>query len=436
MITFDDFNLSKSYSNALQEAGYIYPTPIQRASFSAIRSGKDLVGVAQTGTGKTLAYLLPLIQDMRFVKNHETKILIIVPTRELVAQVVKEAEWVLANTNFTVKGVFGGANINTQKLNLVEGADILVGTPGRLLDLGLDGAVKMKKIKRLVIDEVDEMMNLGFKTQLNNMFELMDDRRQNIMFSATLSDKVESVIEKEFKNYEKIEVAPHGTPLDQIQQFYYRVPNYYTKLNLLKILLESEELNKVLVFVRTKKIADRLFDALQAFLGEESVAVIHSNKSQNYRFRSVNGFESGQNRILIATDIISRGLDIKSVSHVINFDAPEEAVDYIHRIGRTGRADEDGTSILFVGEDQEESLMEIEALMKKTITPLENPLNLVQVEEKIPEEIEYVRMKSYLTAPTLKHSKGAFHAKKAKNMKDPRKRSRSRSSSNKKARRR
>jgi ATP-dependent RNA helicase RhlE len=416
MRTFDDLNLGASLRNAVDEAGFLHPTPIQLEAFSRIRSGKDIVGIAQTGTGKTIAYLLPLLKDFKFSKDNHAKIMIVVPTRELVLQVVEEAKLLSKYLTVRIKGVYGGTNINTQKYELLEGVDIVVGTPGRIMDLGLDGSIKMGGIKKLVIDEVDEMLNLGFRTQLKNLMDLLAVKRQNLMFSATLTEDVDKMIHDFFVNPEKIEVAVHGTPLDQIRQYRYEVPNYYTKANLLLHLLKDEEKKKVLVFVSSKKMADRLFEKLSETY-EEGVGVIHSNKSQNFRFRMVNEFAESKFRILIATDIIARGLDIKEVSHVINFDCPETTSDYMHRIGRTGRADADGISISFFRPQEEEFLTALKELMKKELDEIEFPDSVDRIEALIEEEKVVYKMKNYLPQHSLKQSKGAFHQKQSKNMK-------------------
>jgi ATP-dependent RNA helicase RhlE len=416
MRTFDDLNLGTSIRNAVDEAGFLHPTPIQSEAFSKIRSGRDVVGIAQTGTGKTIAYLLPILKDFKFSKDNYAKVMILVPTRELVIQVVEEAKLLSKYLTVRVKGVYGGANINTQKYDLLEGVDIVVGTPGRIMDLGLDGSIKMNAIKKLVIDEVDEMLNLGFRTQLKNLIDLLPERRQNLMFSATLTDEVDGMIHDFFVNPEKIEVAIHGTPLDQIKQYRYEVPNYYTKANLLLHLLKQEDLSKVLVFVSSKKMADRLFEKLSETYSE-GIGVIHSNKSQNYRFRMVNEFADAKLRILIATDIIARGLDIKEVTHVINFDCPETTSDYMHRIGRTGRADAEGISISFFRPQEEEFLLALKDLMKKDLEIIAFPEEVETIEALIEEEKEVYRMKNYLPQHSIKKSGGAFHQKQAKNMK-------------------
>ncbi len=416
-MNFNDLNISNPLLNVLEELGYLNPTPIQIKAFPAIMSGKDLVGIAQTGTGKTFSYLLPILRQLPFSDQKHPRVLIVVPTRELVIQVVSEIEKLTKYMNIRFAGVYGGTNINTQKQLVYNGLDILVATPGRLIDLNLSGVLRLKNIQRFVIDEVDEMLNLGFRSVLVSIMEMLPERRQNLMFSATLTTEVAGIIRDFFDLAQTIEIAPHGTPLEQIIQQGYHVPNYFTKVNLLNYLLENEtEMNKVLVFVATKKLADRLFDDLSTKT-TKSIGVIHSNKSQNNRIATINGFESGNIQLLIATDLISRGLDISDVTHVINFDTPEVPSDYIHRIGRTGRADKTGVSITFINETERKYQAEIEALMKKTIPMLSIP-NSVEISAIFnDEERPLLYDKDYLKVVSMKSSKGAFHEKLEKNKK-------------------
>lgn len=417
-MTFHDLNLKKPLWNALDELGYTTPTSIQAKGFSVMMSGRDVIGIAQTGTGKTLAYLLPVLCQWQFSKDPHPQIVIIVPTRELVVQVVREAEKLTTFMNVVVGGVYGGANINTQAAMVLQGLDVLVGTPGRLLDLAVKGSLQLKAVKKLIIDEVDETLGLGFRPQLTRIFDYLPARRQNLVFSATLSEEVEAFIEEHFNHPEKVEAAPAGTPLDNISQVVYNVPNFHSKVNLLRHLLaKNPEMNKVLAFVSSKTLADLLFDEMEKTLGHE-VGVIHSNKSQNFRFNSVNHFQSGIYRILIATDLIARGLDISEVSHVINFDIPEVTENYIHRIGRTGRADKKGEAISFATPSDEKQLEIIQAFMKFTI-PVEEWPEQVEVSSEL---IDYEKPKMTMPNVKLKLPKKedvgpAFHEKKAKNKK-------------------
>ncbi|UXP31763.1 DEAD/DEAH box helicase [Reichenbachiella agarivorans] len=386
MSTFENLNLSKQLRHAIDDLGFDSPTPIQEAAFPAVLSGQDLVGIAQTGTGKTFAYMLPLLQQLKFSKQITPRILILVPTRELVDQLVSNIDSYTKYINIRVMGVYGESNINIQKQNLALGIDILVATPGRLYDLAISKAVNLRDISKLVIDEVDVMLDLGFRPQLINIFDLLPTRRQNIMFSATMTDEVDILIDDFFVTPNRIAIAVSGTPLENISQQCYAVKNFHTKANLLaELLADKETFNKVLVFVSSKSIADRLFDRLEHGYGA-SICIIHSNKSQNYRIRSVQDFEEGTKRILIATDVIARGLDLDKISHVINFDAPAYPENYMHRIGRTGRAAQKGNSLLFYTEKEEAAKQAIEELMKYKIPELDFPEQVEISNELIPEE--------------------------------------------------
>ena len=386
MSTFDELNLSNQLQYAIDDLGFVQPTPIQEQAFSVILSGKDMVGIAQTGTGKTFAYMMPILRDLKFSKQVTPRVLVLVPTRELVLQVVEEIEKLAAYINVRVLGVYGGANINTQKRAILEGTDIIVATPGRLYDLALSKSLKMKSIQKLVIDEVDVMLDLGFRFQLMNIFEVLPAKRQNIMFSATMTEDVDTLITDYFIAPAKVSIAISGTPLDNISQECFEVENFYTKANLLIHLLEDKEnFSKVLVFVSNKKSADRLFLKLDEIYNDE-LCVIHSNKTQNYRIRSIKQFDEGENRILVATDVMARGLDLDEISHVVNFDTPNFPENYMHRIGRTGRAEHEGKSILFYTEAEIKDKEAIEELMKVEIPKADFPDAVEISEELTPEE--------------------------------------------------
>ncbi len=415
---FSDLNLSAPLLNALAENGYINPTTIQHRVFPIVMSGRDVCGIAQTGTGKTFAYLLPLLRLWKFSKDKNPQILIIVPTRELVAQVVESVKELSTYMSVVALGVYGGVNINTQWTELQKGVDVLVATPGRLYDLAVNGAFKTKSIKKLVIDEMDEMLNLGFRIQIKNILDLIPAKRQNLLFSATITDEVEKLMDTYFNNPERVEAAPTGTPLENIEQVYYATPNFYTKINLLHLLLSQyKTMTKVVVFVATKKIADDLYEQLESkFPG--TAGVIHSNKEQNYRFNTVKQFHEGIYKFIIATDIVARGLDISEVTHVINFDVPEVPENYIHRIGRTGRADKQGIAISFITENEKPLQKAIESLMKQSITQIVLPENLIISDLLTEEEMPKVYMKTIqLKIPKKEESGPAFHEKSAKNKK-------------------
>ncbi|WP_405381387.1 DEAD/DEAH box helicase [Maribacter sp. LLG6340-A2] len=377
MSLFTDLKISRNLEKALEDLGLVQTTPIQEQAFSVVMSGIDVVGIAQTGTGKTFAYLLPILNTLSFSKEIHPKVVILVPTRELVVQVVEETEKLAKYAGIRVLGVFGGKSMLRQKEALALGTDILVATPARLYDLILTKAVQLKQVKKLVIDEVDVMLDLGFRFQLVNIFELLPQRRQNIMFSATMTDDIDVFISDFFKGVKKISIAVSGTPLDNITQIGFAVPNFYTKVNLLVHLLQQEaEFHKVLVFVSSKRSADLLFKEMSEFFSEE-ICIIHSNKTQNYRLRSINQFDEGKNRILVTTDVMARGLDLQDISHVINFDTPVFPENYMHRIGRTGRAEKVGTSMLLYTPAELEYKEAIEGLMGKKIQEKDLPDDVV-----------------------------------------------------------
>jgi ATP-dependent RNA helicase RhlE len=417
-MTFDDLNLNTALWTALEDLGYIHPTTIQHKVFPIAMSGKDVCGIAQTGTGKTIAYLLPCLKQWKFDKNKDPQILIVVPTRELVAQVVETVKDLTKYMSLIVTGVYGGVNINTQAIELEKGVDIIVATPGRFFDLAMNGAFKTKMIKKLVVDEMDEMLNLGFRTQLKNIMDMLPIKRQNLLFSATITEDVESLLNTYFNDPVYVEAAPTGTPLENILQTRYDVPNFYTKTNLLEFLLKADQtMSKVLVFVATKKLADLLFEELSLRFPDQ-VGVIHSNKEQNHRFNTVKQFKEGNYRFIIATDIVARGIDIAEVTHVINFDIPDVPENYIHRIGRTGRFDKKGIAISFTTEKELLYKDAIENLMKYQIPVTPIPENLIISTELTEDETPKV----YMKIPDIKLKKNeeagpAFHEKSAKNSK-------------------
>lgn len=417
-MTFSDLNLSKPLLNALEDAGFVHPTAIQREVFSVVMSGRDVVGIAQTGTGKTLAYLLPMLRLWQFTKEKHPQILILVPTRELVVQVEEELNRLKTYMSVRVAGVYGGVNLKQHTALVMEGVDVVIATPGRLMDLILNGALKLKQIKRLVIDEVDELLNEGFRAQLTAIFDALPERRQNIMFSATLSEEVEAIVSAAFNDPVRVEATPAGTPVDRVDQSFIRIPNLSTKMNLLEILEDTDEaLSKVLVFTDSRATADDVFERLEPVFGDQ-LGVIHSNKSQNTRFATVERFKSGDVRILIATDVIARGIDVSDVSHVINMDVPESAELYVHRIGRTGRADRRGKAITFVADYELEKWNGIVEELDLDITEKAAPERLVISEILLAQERDTPVMPNMtIKNPVKLESQGAFHEKKAKNLK-------------------
>lgn len=412
MSTFEQLQLPKSVQKAIDDLGFTKPTPIQEKSFSVIMSGRDMMGIAQTGTGKTFAYLLPLLKLYKFSITHTPKIVILVPTRELVVQVVEEVEKLTKYMSVRTLGIFGGVNINTQKTAVYQGIDILVGTPGRVMDLALDNVIRFEDTGKLVIDEFDEMLNLGFRVQLTSILAMMPKKRQNVLFSATMTDEVDAILNDYFDFPEEVSLANSGTPLESITQISYKVENFNTKINLLKHLLATDEtITKVLVFVNNKKISTLLHESF-----EEEFGVINSNKSQNYRLSVMSEFQNGSLRGIITTDVMARGLDISDISHVINFEMPEYPELYMHRIGRTGRADAKGTAISFFTKREADFKVDIELLMDQELLVKDFPEEVEISLKLIGPEKDKQPIKFLMKKPKL-DGEGAFHEKSKKNTK-------------------
>ena len=396
--------------------GLTQPTPIQQRAFPVISSGRDVIGIAQTGTGKTLAYLLPVLKPWKFMASETPRVVILVPTRELVVQITEVVTQLTQYMSIRTLGVYGGVNINTQKKAVYEGVDILVGTPGRMMDLALDNVVRFDTLQKLIIDEFDEILNLGFRAQVTAILSMMRQKRQNILFSATMTDEVDAMLDEYFDFPEEVSLAPSGTPLEKIEQYVYRVPNFLTKLNLLKQLLHSDpSMERILIFANNKKSVDLIAQALEPDFPEQ-LGIIHSNKSQNYRLNTMASFQKGELRGLVTTDVMARGLDISDITHVINFEMTESPEQYIHRIGRTGRADKSGIAISFISPREEEIQLEAEMLMEKELTLLPFPEEIEVVNRLLEFEKDKKKIKFLLKRPKLEGGT-AFQEKKDKNKK-------------------
>ena len=414
MNTFEQFNLPKSLQKAIDEIGITTPTPIQEKSFSVIMSGRDVMGIAQTGTGKTLAFLLPLLKQWKFIATDSPRIVILVPTRELVVQIVEVVESLTKYMSVRTLGIYGGVNINTQKKAVCQGIDILVGTPGRTMDLALDNVIRFDSVQKLVIDEFDEILNLGFRTQVTAILSMLKNKRQNILFSATMTDEVDAMLDDYFDLPEEITLAASGTPLEKIEQLAYKTPNFLTKINLLKTLLkEDESMSRILMFVNNKKIADLVASSIEEEFPEQ-FGLIHSNKSQNYRLNTMASFQAGEIRGIITTDVMARGLDISDITHVINIEFTEVEERYIHRIGRTGRADKTGIAISFVAPHEDDIFIQAEILMEKEIKILEIPAH-VEIAARLLEFEKDKKKIKFLLKKVKKEGGEAFHEKSDKN---------------------
>lgn len=417
-MTFSELNLTTPLLNAIADQGFQTPTTIQEKAFPVIMSGRDVVGIAQTGTGKTLAFMLPCLRQWTFSKDKSPTILVVVPTRELVLQVVEEIEKLTTYMNVRVAGVYGGVNMVQQTPLIMQGLDVLVGTPGRLLDFALNGTLKLRSVRRFIIDEVDEMLSLGFRPQLIRIIDLLPLKRQNLMFSATITDELKDFIADFFVDPAHVEAARAGTPLANIKQAAIKVPNFNTKINLLEFLLKNNDgMSKVLVFVSTKALADDVYERMSELLPEQ-IGVIHSNKSQNFRLEAFRSFNANRLRVLVATDLVARGLDFDDVTHVVNFDMPEIADNYIHRIGRTGRADKKGVALAFILKTDAEIRKELEELMGMKIQLMKMPEEVEISTVLLPDEMTKVKMKNELVEVTRpEDGGGAFHDRIEKNTK-------------------
>ena len=415
MVTFQDLNLPASLQKAIDELGFTNPTPIQSKAFPYVMSGRDVMGIAQTGTGKTFAYLLPILKQWKFQKTDTPRVLILVPTRELVVQVKEELDKLTKYMSVRSLAVYGGVNINTQKTAVYDGLDIVVGTPGRVMDLALDNVLRFDNIQKLVIDEFDEILNLGFRVQLVSILSMMKSKRQNIMFSATMTEEVDDVLDEFFEFPEEVSLAPSGTPIEKIEQRLYKTPNFLTKLNIVKHFLADEAYSRILLFVNSKRLADFVLEHLEEDFPDQFGA-IHSNKTQNYRLNTMELFQNGTLRGLVTTDIMARGLDISDITHVINLQLPETPEQYIHRIGRTGRADKEGIAITMVSPKEEEEFLEIELLMNKEVEVFDIPEEVTIEEKRLEFEKEFKKPK--VTSKKKAIEKGAaFHDKSEKNSK-------------------
>ena len=410
---FDEFKLNRQILNAVEEAGFTEATPIQEKAIGPVLSGQDLFGIAQTGTGKTAAYVLPMLMKLKFAQGENPRALILVPTRELAMQIEEQVKLFSTYTDLRTVVIFGGIGPKTQKEQIAKGVDILVATPGRFLDLYLAGDINTRSLQFLVLDEADKMMDMGFIGSIHRILEVVPRKRQNLLFSATMSDLVQKIAGDFLKNPLTVEVAAQATPAQTVTQLMYAVPNFKTKINLLQNLLKNdEEFKRLIIFCKTKTVADNINNFIVRRFGEDAVRVIHANKGQNTRINSINSFKEGNIRVLVATDVASRGIDVSEVSHVINFDVPIIIEDYVHRIGRTGRAFNEGTAITFYNEAERYYIDKIEKLIRQQIPELQLPAE-VFVEETPYEEKQLIARE--IDAQKRKENpdfKGAFHEKK------------------------
>lgn len=363
-MSFASLGLSAPILNAVAEQGYETPSPVQAKAIPAVLTGRDLMAAAQTGTGKTAGFTLPLLQRLSSgpkVQANQVRALILTPTRELAAQVAESVQTYGKNLPLRSAVVFGGVKINPQMMQLRRGVDILVATPGRLLDLHQQNAVKFQQLEILVLDEADRMLDMGFINDIKKILALLPVKRQNLLFSATFSDDIRQLAKKLLNNPQEISVTPPNSTVEKIEQLLYPVDKG-RKAALLTHLIKQHNWQQVLVFTKTKHGANKLTQHLET--AGIKAAAIHGNKSQGARTRALADFKSGAIRILVATDIAARGLDIDQLPQVVNFELPNVAEDYVHRIGRTGRAGACGQAASLVSADEAKELKAIERLIK------------------------------------------------------------------------
>jgi ATP-dependent RNA helicase RhlE len=409
--SFESFNLNKQLLNAIADLNFSSPTEIQKKAIPVILGGQEVIGIAQTGTGKTAAYLLPVLMKIKFALGDEPRAVILAPTKELTIQIAEHAAQLSKYTDLRIAALYGGIGPKTQIEMLRQGIDVIISTPGRFTDLYQKGELLTKQIKMLVLDEADRMMDMGFMPQLRKILEVLPRKRQNLLFSATFSERVEKLSAEFLEFPVKIEVTPQATTAKQVEQELYHVPNIKTKINFLEFLLHNkEDFNRVMIFTRTKESADNVFNFVER-KGFGPVKIIHSNKGQNSRINAVNEFKEGHLRILVSTDVTARGIDVVKVSHVINFDVPVFHEDYVHRIGRTGRAFQEGKAITFATRAEYYHIEKIEKLIREKI-PLKSLPSAVEVTKTPFEESQAMALDiDWQKKKQDPEFKGAFHEK-------------------------
>ena len=361
---FDMFDLDRRCFRVLLKQKILSPTPIQERAIPIALDGRDLIGTAQTGTGKTLGYLLPTLSRLAQSPGARNRMLVLVPTRELCLQVAQVIHPYARALHLHHTVVYGGVGMGSQIEQLKRGCDIIIATPGRLLDHMGRGNVKFNRLDILVLDEADRMLDMGFLPDLKKIMEKMPEQRQTLMFSATFAPALERLASAMLNNPERIQVGSVAKPVDNVRQLLYPVRDDEKQLHLLR-LLEEEQIDNAIIFMRTKVRTDRLSQLLQK-KGHKAVA-IHGDLNQRQRQRALEGFRAGQYKLLVATDVAARGLDIDDISHVINYDIPLNPDDYVHRIGRTARATKEGDAITFVTPGEHESLAGVEKILGRHI---------------------------------------------------------------------
>lgn len=379
MTDFSKFNFIDPVMKSIIDIGYKIPTPIQSQAIPFLMNGRDLLGIANTGTGKTAAFSLPIINNLSISRHNapgigKVRVLVITPTRELATQIFSSFNTYGKRVRLLTSVIFGGVSQNPQIRSLRQGVDVLVATPGRLLDLISQGYINLKNVEVFVLDEADRLLDMGFSKDINRIVKMLPQKRQTLLFSATMPDDIANLANKILIDPVRVEVTPAASTVEAIDQKVYFLDRS-NKLNLLAKILKEDKVNRTLIFTRTKHGADRLVKQL---LNNSIVALaIHGNKTQSARENSLSKFKSGEIKVLVATDIAARGLDIPNISHVINFDIPTDPESYVHRIGRTGRAGKDGMALSFCDSSEHKLLKSIEKLIRlKVPVEMDHPYSI------------------------------------------------------------
>lgn len=416
-MTFEELKLTRQFIRAVETSGYGTPTPIQEKAIPPIRSGQDVIGIAQTGTGKTAAFLLPTLQKLNYPQGTDPRAVVLAPTKELVLQIHQEALRFAQFTELRCLALYGGIGYKQQLADVQAGQDLLIATPGRFLEIYQRGGFNPKKITTVVLDEADRMMDMGFMPQLRLVQEVIPNKRQNLLFSATFPERVQRLADEFLLWPTRVEASPQSTPVETVSQYSTRLPNVATKLHfVIHLLTQRYPDSRAMVFVREKDQAELISRALAGPL-KGGVRSIHSNKGQNSRIHAMDLFREGEIRCLVSTDVASRGIDVPETSVVINFSVPRDPHDYVHRIGRTGRAFRDGEAYTLVDPSERYAL---ERIVELTGTPIEN----INPPEDLPIE-ETPKWEKQNQARTIDGEmrkrdpdyKGAFHEKKKKSSK-------------------
>ncbi|MEM9050684.1 MAG: DEAD/DEAH box helicase [Bacteroidota bacterium] len=408
---FKDLKVTRQFIDALSAMNIQRPTEIQSKGIPPALSGQDILGIAQTGSGKTLAFLIPLVMKIKQAGDGRPQALIMAPAKELAIQIHDVLVSLAVNTNIRSLCLYGGVGKTGQIEKLNEGCEIIVATPGRFLDLYSFGHIELKTVKTLVLDEADRLMEMGFLSQLKSLLEVIPVKRQNLLFSATFPERVKYMADEFLEFPTMVEGSQKEKPVEKLDQRWVRVPNFRSKLNLLLYLFGKEEWSRVIVFCRTKDSATRVFGFLsRKDIGE--VRVLHANKAQNTRINAMEDFRKGEVRVLVSTDVTSRGIDISDVSHVVNFEVPKVPEDYLHRVGRTARIQKEGIAISFADISEEFLIKKIEKFLGEYILVEQWPEGVELGDELPGESRQIARELDGYRQKADPNFKGAFHQRK------------------------